>query len=178
MKRAVVLLVLGLLALSLLAAAAGCGEKKTTISTPEGKVTVEEGDSGKVTLKGEGGDTTVEWSDKAPTEEQLGVPIYPGAQYVPNSGGSGSFSGEEGSTSIVGADFTTTDSFDKVLAWYTGKLGQPLYVEEGKEATWMSGMGTDSGGFKVKEGEIVTLAIKAESGKVTISAGRMAGAGI
>jgi hypothetical protein len=177
MKRAVALLVLGLLALSLLAAA-GCGEKKTTITTPEGNVTVEEGEGGKVTVQGEGGEVAYEWSGKAPTEEQLGVPIYPGAQYVPESGGSGSFSDDKGATSIVAADFTTTDSFDKVLAWYTGKLGQPLYVEEGKEATWMSGMGMDGSGFKAEEGEIITLAIKAGSGKVTISAGRMAGAGI
>jgi len=42
MRKAVALMVLGMLTLSLLIAA-GCGEEKTTITTPEGKVTVEEG---------------------------------------------------------------------------------------------------------------------------------------
>lgn len=177
MRRAVVLVILGLLALSLLAAV-GCGSKKTTITTPEGKVTVEEGEGGKVTLKSEEGDTTYQWSDKAPTEEELGMPIYPGAQYVAGSGGSGSFAGEQGAATVVGAEFTTTDSFDKVLAWYTGKLGQPAYVEDGKEATWMSGMGISESDHKAEEGEIATLSIKAESGKVKISISRMTGAGI
>jgi len=159
MRKAVALMVLGMLTLSLLIAA-GCGEEKTTITTPEGKVTVEEGESGKVTVQGEGGETTYEWSEKPPSEEQLGLPIYPGAQYVPGSGSSGSVSGEEGKFSAASAEFTTDDSFDKVVSWYRDKLGAPIAVQESSEANWLISTGEES---------VKTVTVTVEQGKVKIT---------
>ncbi len=158
MRKVMVVMALGLLALSVLAAL-GCGGNKTTITTPEGKVTVEEG-KGTTTIKTGEGETT--WSDKPPSEQQLGLPIYPGAEYVPGSGGSSTFSGEEGAASVASAEFTTGDSFDKVLSWYQGKLGEPFFVTEGKEATFM---------VSENEENVKTVNITAEDGKVKIYLG-------
>ena len=166
---AVVLLTL-VLSLALLV---GCGEKKTTVVTPEGEVTVNEKD-GKVTVSGEDGDSTYEWSDKEPTEAELGVAIYPGAKYVEGSGGSGSVSSAEGVAAVVGAEFTTTDSFTKVVEWYTGKLGAPV-MSTSDEASWMAGV--DMMNPSAEIGEFSTVAVTQENGKVKIAISRMGGAG-
>jgi hypothetical protein len=164
-KRGLILIVLLALTISLVAAV-GCGKKTTTITTPDGEVTVTEqsgsGDSGKVTVKDESGnDSTYEWSDKAPSEAELGAPIYPGATYVPGTGGSGGVSSTEGNTAVAGADFTTPDSLSKVVDWYTGKLGAPLSSSD-NEYMWMPNSNIDTGNF-------VTVSVKQDGGKVTIS---------
>ncbi len=128
------------LAISLVAAV-GCGSKTTTNTTPGGSETVTEGsgdsDSGKVTVKDESGnDSTYEWSERAPSEAELGAPIYPGATYVPGTGGSGGVTSTEGSTALAGAEFTTTDSLSKVVDFYTGRFGAPLSADN-NEYLWM-----------------------------------------
>jgi len=184
MKRALMLfmllgLVVGLLAIT------GCGGKKTTIETPEGEITVgqEGGEAtyetgeGQVTVKeGEGestvanGEGAITSSDKPPTEEQLGAPIYPDAGYVPGSGGTASATGAEGQFTTAGGEWTTKDAYDKVVSWYKGKLGNPTYEETStKKTTWMISEGEES--FSV-----VTVSV--ENGEVKISIGRMAGTNV
>lgn len=166
MKKALVLiLALGLLVS--LVAIVGCGDDKQTIKTPEGEVTVEE-DGGTITFEGEGQEGTIDITDEPPTEDELGAPIYPGAEYVEGSGGTMSGTSEEGEFSTAGAEFTTGDSFDEVVAWYTDELGEPTYLGSGgyEEATWMIGD---------EETEFIVVTITVESGDTMISIGRMSG---
>lgn len=166
MRKILVLLMLLGLAASLLAVT-GCGEKKTTVKIPGGEeVTVEE-KGGKVTYKGEEGEVTYETSEEVPSEDALGAPIYPGAEYVPGSGGSASASGPEGEFTTAGGEFVTKDSFDKVVGFYTDELGDPMVVDTAaKEASWMIERGDDS---------IVTVTVTAEDGKVKIGMARIGG---
>lgn len=176
-KTLVPVLILGL-AIGLFAIV-GCGEKKTTVETPFGDVEVskdngdikigdENGDDESVTIKTEEGDVTYKSSDKAPTEAELGVPIYPGAEYVPGSGGTASAKGEDGEFVTAGAEFTSDDGFDKVVDFYTKKLGSPMVTtSEGgaNEAIWM----------KVEGEATTTVSVTEEDGGVSISIGRLSG---
>ncbi len=165
LKKALVLLMLLGLVAGLLAAT-GCGDDKTTVKTPDGEVTVEE-DGGEITYQTEEGDVTYDVSDKPPTEAQLGAPIYPGAEYVPGSGGTVTGSSEEGAFSTAGAEFTTDDSFEDVLDFYAGELGEPMYQDTTTgEASWMLDMDEES---------FTVVTISEEGGEVLISIGRMTG---
>ena len=112
--------------------AAGCGSKKT-IETPGGEVTVEErGGKTEVTFEDEEGkgklefkgdemsgtitteEGTVSFGAEAKiTEEELGLPFYPGAEPGQTV---------EQDKSFAQAYFTTPDSVDKVKAFYEDKL--------------------------------------------------------
>ena len=64
------------------------------------------------------------------TEEQLGVPIYPGAKAAAGTG-SFSFSTNNGKSAFVGgATFTTEDSVEKVAEFYKDKLGNAAEVAQ------------------------------------------------
>ncbi|MCL6630187.1 MAG: hypothetical protein K6U00_11360 [Armatimonadetes bacterium] len=159
MKRAAVLLLTaGLLAAGV--ALAGCGEKKTTLETPEGKVEVSEEGGGKITYKTGEGEATYEAATEAPSEEELGAPLYPGAAYVPESGGSVSGVAPEGEFTTVGGEFRTPDPFRMVLAWYRERLGEPLFQEESQStATWSRREG----------GKMVLVGLRGEASGTTIS---------
>jgi hypothetical protein len=160
------MLVVGL-ALAMLALV-GCGEKKTTIKTPEGTVTYEEGKGeSEVTYGGQ----TYKGSENEPTEEQLGAPIYPGADYVPGSGGSGSITSEGSTISGASGEYTTSDSFDKVVSFYKGKLGEPTMMETTTEKTayWMLTKGDQM---------TTTVSVTVEGGKTVITIASFGGAGI
>jgi hypothetical protein len=162
MKRILVFaLLIGVLIASL-SLMAGCGGSKT-VQTPEGSVTTQDnGNSGTVTTP----DGSTTYSDQAPTEEQLGAPIYPGANYVEGSGGYASGTSSTGQYSAASGEFTTSDDFDTVLAWYTGKLGAPVYTgtasdsDSSQEAIWVS----TSSGHAVS----VTLDQKSDATHITI----------
>ncbi len=167
MRKAAVMLLLLALAVSLVMAV-GCGGSETTVKTPEGEVKVEEED-GKVTYETEEGKVTYEGSDKAPSEAELGAPVYPGAKYVEGSGGSATATGPEGEFSTAGAEFVTEDSYSKVVDFYRGELGEPMYQDTAaKEATWM---------MNVNEESFTVVTVSEEDGEVKISIGRMAGKG-
>lgn len=159
-----IILCLGLTAS--LVALSGCGKKETTVKTPEGEVTVEEGGEGKVTVRTEEGETTYETTGEAPSEEELGAPIYPEAEYVPGSGGTAKGTQEGQVYAYAGGTFKTGDDFEKVLAWYKGKLGEPMYESTSpKEASWIMG----------EEKDVVTVSISEEDGETTINIVRMSG---
>ena len=129
-------------------AAAGCGDDSTTtVVTPEGEATL---------------------SDKPPGEAELGVPLYPDAEYIPESGGTLTGSTEEGEFATASASFKTDDDFSDVVAWYTERLGDPSYMsrEDPKEANWMN---------IAESGEVIVVSIDEDEGEVTISIGRMSG---
>jgi hypothetical protein len=140
-------LVAGLLAI------AGCGDDKTTVKTPFGDVEVSEedgeftieGEEDSVTFETEEGDYTYEGSEKPPTEAELGVAVYPDADYVQGSGVTGTATTPEGQITTATAEFTTSDSFDDVVSFYEGELGQPLYISTSAgEANWTADMGDGS----------------------------------
>lgn len=144
----------------------GCGGKEeTTIKTPEGEIRVEEeGEGGKVTFRGEEGEVTYEVRKEAPSEAELGAPIYPGAEYVEGSGGTvtGTSEGEEIST--AGAEFITDDSIDEVISWYEDKLGAPYYESTSpREASWMMS----------SEGHLVTVSVTEEDEGTSIVIARV-----
>jgi len=166
LKKALILLMLLGLVVSLVAIA-GCGDKKTTIKTPEGEVTVEEGGGGEVTYETDEGDVTYNVNDEAPSEDELGAPIYPDAEYVPGSGGTSTATGPEGDFIAAGAEFTTSDSYDDVLSFYKDELGEPMIEDSAmKETSWM---------IEKSDGSIVTVTVTDEGGEVRIYIGRMGG---
>ncbi len=120
-------LLLAMVAAALLAE--GCGKDET-------------GTDGNTT-KTENGDTSdmeeAELPDKAgayvPTEEDLMAPIYPGAEFLPMSGGTGE--GEvEGEYRFQSTGmFETFDEYDKVVNWYIDKVGEPVWYYP-ESANW------------------------------------------
>lgn len=168
MRKALVLLLLVVLAVSLIAIT-GCGDDETTIKTPEGEVTFEE-DGGSVTIETEEGDVTYEGTDRPPTEEELGVAVYPGADYVEGSGAVTTVSTPEGEATTATAQYVTDDDFGDVVAFYEGELGRPLVVEEiSGQATWTETMG---------DGTVIVVDVSSEDGEITITLGRTAGMGL
>jgi len=165
-KVIVILMLLGLVAGLL--TVTGCGDKEeTTVKTPFGDVTVEE-DGGEVTYETDEGDVTYDVSDEPPSEAELGAPIYPDAEYVPGSGGTATVTGEEGEFMQAGAEFTTSDSFEDVLDFYTDELGEPFFQDPTTgETTWMFDVGEDSA---------TVVTISEDGGEVLISIYTMAGA--
>ena len=97
----------------------GCGGTSVTVTTPGGKVNVNE-KNGEVNVQTPQGNVSV--SSKLPTEAELGVPIYPNVKMDENA------YGDWANTKV--AVLWTTDSPDKVIAWYKGKLStKPGYRE-------------------------------------------------
>lgn len=125
---------------------AGCG-KGTTFADAEGnKVTVSQ-DGTKVTFEAKEGKGEVSYSDGKMTftddkgnvaqfntsvsEEQLGVPFYPGSKEAP---GSSSMTGE-GKKAVTSVR-ESTDPVSKIIAFYEGKLGKAKRkVETAGQAT-------------------------------------------
>ncbi|MBC7252498.1 MAG: hypothetical protein H5T72_00825 [Actinobacteria bacterium] len=153
-----VILCLGLLSVMVLSA--GCGKEETTIKTPEGEVSVEEGEGGTVTFRGEEGEVTYRASREAPTEEELGAPIYPGAEYVEGSGGTVEGTSEGQEISTAGAEFTTDDPIEKVISWYREEIGVPTYENTSpREASWLIST----------EDTATTVSVSEEDGRTLIS---------
>lgn len=87
----------------------GCAAKKTVLYAPGMKVE-ENRQNGAVSIQTKDGNATIGAVD----EKELGVPIYPGATVTSGMSFSGTPSAKSGA--IVFAD--TTDSVDKVAAYY------------------------------------------------------------
>jgi hypothetical protein len=95
------------------------------------RIQVEETAGGqKVSVNLPGGKVSLAANEEI-TEEKLGVPIYPGAK-AEKGAGSLTISGadEKSAGSFSGATFTTTDSFDEVVAFYKDKLSDKVNVVE------------------------------------------------
>lgn len=163
MRKALVLIMAIGLAVALLAIT-GCGSDSTTVQTPEGEITFED-DGGTITFEGEEGSGTI--SDEPPTEAELGVAIYPDADYVPGSGMSMTGAGEEGGGAVVTASYTTSDSYDDVVAWYNDEIGEEAFeLTTGgvQESSWI--LGDD-------ETDAITVSVAMEDGEVIIIIYRM-----
>ena len=121
--------------LLLLVLAGGCGRKET-YTTPEGTVTLErhgdttevtvesedgtlkmKGDQSKMTVTTEKGTAVVEISPEI-SEDDIGIPIYPGAEI----GQTVKRTDAEEEQDFAQVHLSTTDSFEKVKAFYQEKL--------------------------------------------------------
>lgn len=115
MKKALAVLMILILALGA-ATLVGCGEEKKEV-----KVETEEGD---VKIDTEKGD--VEVSTETPDEEEMDIPVYPGADAVENAAGSVT----EGGSTFAAREYITDDSVAEVLAWYRGELsGEESFLD-------------------------------------------------
>ena len=99
----------------------------------------------------------------------MGVPIYPGAQYVAGSGTSYTLNDGSGTSGASGS-WTTSDSYDKVVSFYTDRLGAPITSsdEQGRVAVWLKSTDQSISTVTAKENS-------PESGKVTLEIGMMSG---
>jgi len=138
------------------------GEREITVEEPQ-----EEGESGKVTLEGEDGEeTTIEVQEEAPSEESLGAPIYPNAEYVEGSGVSGTTSSGDKQLNASGAEFTTSDDISKVVSWYRERLGEPMSTSA-EVTSWM---------FQAQEGALTTVIVELfEEGVTKITIAKVSG---
>ncbi|MDY6794388.1 MAG: hypothetical protein SWK76_03765 [Actinomycetota bacterium] len=170
MRKIPIMLMLVCLAVSL-AAIAGCGgDSGNTIETPEGKLTIEEsgeeGEGGKVTIEGEEREESIEVKEAEPSEEELGLPIYPGVEYVPESCLSAKVNSEEGEVNTVRAEFVTGDELDEVTDWYQDVLGEPMASDQ-DEVTWV---------MQDTSGTLINVTLEKEEDKVRITLTRITGA--
>ncbi len=171
MKKGLVLLTMLLLVFSL-AILAGCGEKETTVKIGDEEITVTEDDLKELEdladeFESEGWtaeDGNVSWEGEEPTEAELGAKIYPGAEYVPGTGvvAMDMSSGEGESSFVTGADYVTEDSFNKVVDFYTDKMGEPVSNDSGS-ASWI----------EMTADDMITVTATDDGGEVTISIGRI-----
>lgn len=160
-----IVLVVGLLA------SAGCGGSDTKVIEDEGrKITVEEtgegGRPGKVTVEGEDGEATVEVSEQVPTEESLGVPIYPGAAYVPGSGVASKTSSQDKELLLTGAEFTTADAYANVTDFYRAALELDPAQESDTVTDWL---------YQEESGQLVLITIEVLEGQVKITINKASG---
>ncbi|MBU1670014.1 MAG: hypothetical protein KKF41_12280 [Actinobacteria bacterium] len=102
----------------------GCGDGVVTIETEDGEMKISE-KKGEVKVSSEEGEATV--SSDMPTEAELGVPIYPGAEMEENA----AFSTDTASVVVL----LTGAPADEVVAWYKDQLSdQPGYQLVGETA--------------------------------------------
>lgn len=162
MRKVLGIVLVGFMVFGLLALV-GCGEKSVTIETDEGAATISE-DNGEVTLETEEGETTYSSSDIS--EEDLGVPIYPGAKVEEGTAGRVTTEGAEGTEEIAGAVLITKDPVSKVTAWYKDQLqGEPGFTD-----TSMSMEGEELGMFSFQSGDTMkTVMIQASEEGTEIS---------
>ena len=116
------------------------------------------GDNAKVSVEAPGASVKV---DTVTSENDSGIPLYPGAQEKQNSGDDKGRAHVNVSTpflkvKVVALKFTTDDPPEKVLAFYRGKLGNYGNVVEckgrGQDVEIGSGRGLDSNVTCGKEG--------------------------
>lgn len=170
MRRILVsLLALAVLALVIMP---GCGKAQEVPEEGKSDISVEgtgeAGQGGKVTLSGDDGESTYEvGEEKVPSEEELGAPVYPGAEYVPGSGIPLKKSSAEGDVSIITAEFSAAVAAQKVINWYSGKLGNPSLIDESTgETAWV---------FKNEAGEVIDVTVKSQEGATRITIARVTG---
>ena len=162
MKKVLVLLLVAAMVVGVLALA-GCGEKKVTVETEEGAVEVTE-ENGEVTMTGEEGEkvTTEEVS-----EDDLGIPIYPGSKVQEGTAASVTTETADGTESGALAVLETDDPISKVIAWYKDKLSG----ETGFTDTSMAMEGEEIGMFSFQDGDLlksVIIGTSDETGKTEI----------
>ena len=137
MRKMILAIFLSTLVLSLMVAA-GCGDE-ASVETPQGSVQVEQEDGNDKIVIEEGDESaTLEQPREAPSEDDLGAPIYPGAEYDAENSGIVNYSSGDASAFSGTARFVSEDSFSTVVDWYRGELGEPASTTS-ETADWLLG---------------------------------------
>jgi hypothetical protein len=159
-----ILVILSLLLIIAVPLLAGCGSNTTkqTIDTDQGQITVEQGDQSSGVQMG---DTKTDvGQEKEPTADDLGLPIYDGAEYVPGSGIPATITQGNTKYEMIVGEFLTSDPLNQVTDWYQGKLGEPG-IKNQDEVSWS---------FRSNDGATTWQAtLKTEDGKVKITLYKM-----
>ncbi len=164
MRKMILAVMLSFLVLSLMVAA-GCGDSET-IETPGGSVQVEQGSGDDKIVIEEGDESaTLEQLEEAPSEEDLGAPIYPGAEFDAENSGIVNYSSGDASAFSGTARFVTTDSFNTVVDWYRGELGEPASITS-ETADWLLG--------DISTGNYTAVHIEKDDGATKIDISHMA----
>lgn len=132
---------LALALVAVLAVVPACAKKSTTIQGANGPVTVSQ-DQGSKAITFQSKEGTTKLGVGAVDPASLGLPLYPGAQ--PNANGSVMSQTKEGTSALL--TMQTSDGFDKVYAFYKGKL------PAGSEKQNMSMAGTHMATFQIGTG--------------------------
>lgn len=116
----------------------GCGSEGTDAGQSGVKVEngVEGGTGEKVQPEGKPGSPQVEVTEFEPSEESLGVAVYPGSELVPGSGLVSRATREDKVLVSNQAEFRTGDDYQKVVNWYRGGLGTPAMTDP-QQTTWI-----------------------------------------
>ena len=150
------LIVIACLAMVLMS---GCSGHKQTFVTKEGTTTVESSNNNQtVTVNSKEGSAT--YGKGAVDPAKLGIPVYPGA--TSTEGGMAGTTAQ-GTGEIVA--LTTTDSFDKVYAWYQS------HMPAGSQTMHMSGSASSIASFRMgkdTDKEQRSVMITAEKDKTSI----------
>jgi hypothetical protein len=131
--------------------------QKVEVTTPAGKVTLHATDSVK----------------------SVGLPIYPGAELAESGGGIELTAPNDKSVAVTGVSYRTSDSPDKVDAWYRAKLGPDFerHLPGDRAGKWnIQGVDLESGDIAyVAQGEglMRIVAIKRISDGTKIGMARM-----
>jgi hypothetical protein len=156
------LIILTLLLIIVVPLLAGCGSSpnKQTIETEQGPVTVEP-----VNREVQNGDTTTNvGEEKEPTAEDLGIPIYDGAQYVQGSGIPATITQGDKKFEIIAGEFMSSDPLQKITDWYKARLGEPGIANQ-DEVSWL---------FRSEDGVTTQqVTLKNEAGQVKITIYKM-----
>ncbi|MEW6552847.1 MAG: hypothetical protein AB1384_00990 [Actinomycetota bacterium] len=154
MRKTVMAIMLSAVVLSLMITA-GCGNTETT-ETPSGHAEIDQGNDKTVINEGDES-ATLEQPTEAPGEDDLGAPIYPGAEYDAENSGIVSYSSGDASAFTGTARFITDDGFGDVVGWYRGRLGEPASATA-ETADWLLGEITsgDYTAVHVEKGDGVT----------------------
>ena len=140
----------------------GCSGHKQTFVTKQGTTTVESNNNNQtVTVNSKQGTAT--YGKGAVDPAKLGIPVYPGATTT-EGGMSGTTA--QGSGEIVA--LSTTDSFDKVYAWYEAHLpagSQTMHMANGASsvAAFRIGKETD------KEARSVMISAQKDKTSILLS---------
>lgn len=119
---------------------------------------------GSITVNENGEPATMEKMTNAPTEAELGASIYPGATFDAENSGMVSSSNQEGQAFAGTAQFLTNDDFEKVVAFYQDKLGEPA-ARTSTSAGWWIG--------DVTTGNYTAVQVEQGDGNVKISIARV-----
>lgn len=148
-------------AIFMMAAIAGCTSHKVVEGNGTTVTTNGTGDNQTVTVQASGG--TITAGKNAVDPAKLGFPIYPGA--TTDSGGSVSGTTAQESGAVV--SLKTSDSFDKVYAWYKAHMPAKAQTMESTSGdtsvgSFVEGKSTD------KEQKSVTITSSSEGTTITL----------
>jgi len=126
--KVILLILAGLLLLVVIAAVVGVQMLRQYVHLDIGK-----GEDGKVAVSTPVGDFSVEKAEDA--ARRLRLPLYPGVTATEDAVSvrfRADVDGKEGGFTLTTAKFYSTDSFDKIDAWYGQQLGSQFTRQQGK----------------------------------------------